>query len=202
MAQRNQQSPTRPTGLEKAEKWAVIAAAIMAVIGVVGSSCASYRASLLAERSLRISSRAWISIGGYELDHEPVDGEKIGVRVTVTNTGSTPAVDVITKTRLSVLDEPIEDDWHAAPAGTEAAVVFPGATSNSVAPTLDIPIGTTADYEKGDLHVWITGLITYKDVFGGSHYVQFCATHDASQEPELFSNCRTRPNTIDIDGER
>ena len=139
-------------------------------------------------QATRIEQRAWVGVAQWELDREPEDGAAIKVRTTLINQGASPATNVMTKARLSVLAAPIADDWDKVP-GTNQAALFPNSTAVGFDKSLTIPVGTAAAYREGRIRIWITGRITYLDAFGRPHWTNFCAYHTPEQNLQLFSLC-------------
>jgi hypothetical protein len=169
--------------LDRGEKWAVILATLVAIVGLTYTSCRDTRA-------IQIEQRAWIGVAQWELDREPEDGETITVRTTLINKGSSPAFSVVIKSRLSVLASPVSDDWEGVP-GQNSASLFPDASGNGFNKTITIEPGTAAAYRSKRLKIWITGRISYEDAFGRPHWTTFCASHNPEQNLQLFDLCET-----------
>lgn len=106
------------------------------------------------------------------------------------NKGQSPALNVVSKARLSILATPISDDWERVP-GRNAAPMFPEATGHGFNTTITITPGTAAAYRAGKLTVWVTGRISYLDAFGRPHWTNFCAYHTPDLNRQLFSLCDT-----------
>lgn len=172
--------------LEKAEKWATIIGAVVAIFGLWWL-IQSIRNDAEATR---IQQRAWVGVSQVELDREPVDGETIAVRVTVVNEGASPATDVISKSNLSILAAPPYDNWDLL-KDAPRSLILPDAAGAGVNKSLVVSPGTTAAYRAGHLRIWVTGRINYSDAFGKPHWTTFCFSHAPNQNLQLFSMCET-----------
>jgi hypothetical protein len=177
-------SKTSKFTLENVERLAVIGGSLIALFGLyflIESISASTKA-------VKIQQRAWVGISQLEMNSEPKDGESIVVTLTIINKGASPATNMEIKNRVSILKAPISDDWKTVPSVSHGTI-FPDAPGNATATKLFVIPGTEAPYLKGDLRVWVTGEITYSDVFGRPHWTRFCFSHDKTQNLLLFSGC-------------
>src|SRR6266853_3346189 len=176
-------------GGSKLEKWERVAVNVGTLVALIGLYFLNESISA-STKSLKIQQRAWLGISQAVLNHEPKDGEKVSVELSIVNKGISPAFDVSIKDRLSIFAKPIADDWKLVRHDTRGTI-FQDAPGLAVTRGLIVDPGTEAAYMKGDLKIWITGEIRYSDAFGRPHWTRFCFSHDRTQNLALFSNCET-----------
>lgn len=180
------------TRLERAGHWVTILGTFAAIGGLIYSFHRDTRVT-------QIEQRAWIGVSEWALDREPEDGSTITIRAILSNTGATPATNVITKSRLHVWDRPIFDEWDSVKADQSGSTILPDASGHGVNKTvrIDKP-GMAAAYKDNKVRVYFTGRINYNDVFGRPHWTTFCAYHTYGQDLKLFNVCPTG-NEMDLE---
>jgi hypothetical protein len=160
-------------------------------IGVAGLTCSIYFKQM---KQMRTDQRAWIVLDGAGNRQLQVidngNGEKtISTQMQFTNTGKTPAKDVVIGTLLVIVpngrDTPAE---YAGPgAGSEASLLYPNVSvpltvqllrndPNSVvgASPLYISNREYQDLMTGITYVAVKAEGTYGDIFGTKHWFHFC----------------------------
>jgi hypothetical protein len=143
----------------------------------------------LNERSLHIDQRAWIAINTrtYRIDEKTAS---FTVGLGLMNTGKSPARTVTPRIRVDVgpFDRP---DWSTVKPSTPF-VLFANTAGYEVPsePHPTPPDGRT---------IYTRALLTYIDVFGDSHWTEFCASHAIGTNPGAFSLCQT--DNTEGDGE-
>jgi hypothetical protein len=84
-------------------------------------------------REMKLDQRAWITVEGFKLDHEPTaPGDSVGIVIAVTNTGKTPALSVINAENLTIGPPPESQkpDWASKKFGSPS-MIFPNAVGRS-----------------------------------------------------------------------
>jgi hypothetical protein len=132
---------------------------------------------------MRIEQRAWIAI---EHGFEPIaENKPLRAIVNLKNTGKTPAKNV--DQRYSVQMVKSNESPNLNPVGGYtgfAALINPDTKAENKVPmfraTFDLlspPLLTKADVDdlnSGKAYVAIVGRITYIDIYGVSHWIDFC----------------------------
>lgn len=173
----------------------------ISVIGVVlaliltGFTGCQWRASVAA---LRTTERAWIYPNNYVLSAEPTPANPaVKVTLQITNSGRTPAVDVMQRADIKILG--VGDPYGLPPlGGARTGVIFPSPTGLSFDTTaLTATEQELTSYLNNDSYVLIvTARITYRDVFGIAHFTTVCVAHRHGQGRANFSLC---PEGNDVD---
>lgn len=152
----------------------------------------------LAKKSLdatienfRLEQRAWVGLTEIScVRHKEGDGttvivkeeKSIKCKAIVTNTGKTPARDMITRVYLNYMEVPNPNPKipEKAIMSTEptSQTLFPG---NSVLVTFPFPSDKVfakdqiESLKNGQNAIYLYGMIVYRDVFGETHFTKFCA---------------------------
>jgi hypothetical protein len=136
--------------------------------------------------SLRLDQRAWLNIKSIGIDR-PTPGNPVGIAVNMTNTGKTVARHVVFLTVLQETKGPI-GAFEIEGAPHKFAVAFPNANYSSIGTGKRLL--TKDDIEEiksGKQRIYIFGRITYDDVFGKSHFTQFCGIY--SYQVNAMDSC-------------
>lgn len=144
----------------------------------------SPRGTVVAPGHLDESKRAWMTVKSATLIQDFAVGKPLRAVIRVTNTGQTPALEVIVTgdivTRESIELVPFETEKlaHAPPS---VMVIAPGAigtveiTSKSKGQIGLIPSQAHIDaFLDGPYMLFVRGFITYKDVDGKTHKTIYC----------------------------
>jgi hypothetical protein len=137
----------------------------------------------------RLDQRANLSVVGFKLDKEPVEGGTIKIAALVANVGRTGALNTVNRTSIYMGPNMPAVDWDKIRAGNES-VLFPGAQGLSYdSGILAVPVGFAAAYEKRQIRIYFRTLLTYRDMFGDSHRVEVCAFHESGDDLGSFRYC-------------
>lgn len=204
--------------------WGVIKGALEVVvaIAVIGYTAISYenwlqqidatnfaaRQTELSRKGLNetrknfvINQRAWVGVWAQLMPRPPDTPTSVPVdavfwRVVWKNTGPTPALyaqvtpGVMYKQRDYVIDSDFSEknQRHLNPnwKGASHAVVLPNGTGNSPTWILRSP-------EPGK-HLFLSGTLTYDDIFRGSHTTTYCQIFDAATQTLEDCNIRNTMN--------
>ncbi len=144
----------------------------------------------------RRDQRAWITVLNFKLYREVADNERIKVKVSIMNTGKTPALHLNKLTGLLFAGAVPTVNLKGL-HGENSGIVFPGASGVSFdSGSFLVPTGMTAAYQAKNVRVYIRSLINYRDVFGLSHWTEVCAFHESGMDLTEFNFCGTG-NDID-----
>jgi len=130
----------------------------------------------LSEKSLRIDERAWISYGieTWQFGGIPPVDQPFIIRITLRNTGKTPARDVRTCPRVAAGSKSVTPNFKCE------KYVFSGTLFPQAGTFSDIIVTNKfakEDRDKildGSHIVWAYGRVTYRDVFDVPHWFTFC----------------------------
>jgi len=148
------------------------------------------RANELARRELMLANRAWVYVFDFEKITNPA-GEALGIQVLYRNTGRTPALGLratVGWTRKQALI-PVQDNQNAAgPKWT----LPPNGKANTI-PRL--PPEVVRRVLNGNHGGFVYGTLWYEDVFGDTHWSQFCG--EIGPRFEIFPACTIHQETSD-----
>lgn len=127
--------------------------------------------------SSQLDQRAWLTGEQLTLSTEIEDGEVFYVQFRIRNTGTTPALNYVSQTRMDLRpDEPTsgitevpEPRRNVVPPGTTTLLSrSPDWVPSTAAITL---------YRAGQFFLFIQIRISYDDIFGDSHWTTMCMRH-------------------------
>jgi len=155
----------------------------------------------VAAKTMHIDQRAWMNVvvGQAVLQ----DGSPIKMPLRIVNTGKTPAYNLHGVVVINLLKESEQPDFNFG-AGVHPRYSVDGGTAIPNSPTdfawpilpkfvpKDKPIipiiandAIKSGMQNGSLYIVVYARITYDDVFGISHWLQFCSyAHNAVGAPE------------------
>lgn len=132
-----------------------------------------------ADVLLNESDRAWLTVKGATLMPDFAVGKRLSVVIKITNTGQTPAQEVIVTgdvvSRESINQVEFTTDSLAGPAPSRM-VIAPGTTGTVVISHRE-PIPSQAHIDaflQGPYTVFARGFILYRDVRGKGHRTLYC----------------------------
>jgi hypothetical protein len=148
------------------------------------SAKAAESSAQLASQALRISERAYLSMVVTPAS-PPTAGEKIKVRVVISNSGRTPAFDVHVLTRGVYAPPPITGEearrmaFAAVPQGEASVMVLPpgqskDSPSESPSPLVQAGVDQLAA-GTAKIYVWVSA--SYNDVFKQPHDEEVCVVY-------------------------
>ena len=142
----------------------------------------------------RQDQRAWVHVDKHSLwSNGPVV-----VGLALSNTGKTPAFNVVSRMMVSVAPTPISP----MPASAEAAkpiVLHPAQPFTMLSADLSLNAEQAAAFNSGQTRIYVRTLICYDDASGVRHWVTTCASHTVRQPIENFDYCETG-NAAGTDG--
>jgi len=186
------------SGMSRAEFWTVFLNAAIA-IATLGGWFVAFKALRDTQEATRIDERAWFGLT--DPQHSPkVEGGKEQQlwSITFTNSGKTPARDVVLTSGSVVTNRPFASlGLPRALVGNptiRAGAVQPG--GRRVLPVM-VPALTdqaVAAINDGSATLYVFGVVKYADVFQATHETDFCLIYDVAAIS--FSPCETF-NTMD-----
>jgi len=166
---------------KQADKAETISSSLRDAVSDMDAANANARKALDATIvQAEISERAWLSVtvAPYPNVHFEV-GKPLDIRVTITNTGKTPALDVRSATYRTTINrrdspsltlpKPVYTDKDYAMGGT----VFPNSHTFGDLVYLLTPEDVRR-IDSMEVRIYVYGRIRYEDVFGSHHWVDFC----------------------------
>jgi hypothetical protein len=146
------------------------------LVAVAGYTLISYLQLIDTKKAFIVGERAWVAPVSTGLRSEPAKvGSGTIFVVPYTNTGKTLALHVrswINRTDIPHLQQITDSD----PIGTGGgyAILPPGSVDNTSTSGIPITESDVKGIKRGAIHVFIYGTISYDDIFGKSHWTQFC----------------------------
>lgn len=159
-----------------------------AIAASSAQSKAALDASIAASRN---DQRAWLAIVNVHLTTEPSAGTELNVIYEITNTGKTPAINVVGKSGVYLQPtEPASPDWSTITDGINRAVVFPNSTSaNMRAPLRGITQPSINEYTAHRSNLYVRIRFDYTDVFRKPHWLEVCMMHIFGEPLDRFQFC-------------
>jgi hypothetical protein len=156
-------------------------AAAIAADAATTAANAAITNNRIASESQRLDQRAWVIVDNYS--PTPLKaGEPFGIMVNFKNTGRTPARQMIGWTALDPLPRGKSPTFKQRRqilggtlppnGGSHHVTAFQNTEEKQVAPLTEASV---AAIMRGETVLWIYGGYTYSDVFGASHWMQYCA---------------------------
>lgn len=139
----------------------------------------------------RLDERAWVVASGFKLSEEPSLNKPFTTTVSVSNTGKTPALEVVPESSLYL--------WSGEPPGdippnlspVSKAIVAPGMGGLNFT-TAEFTLTSQAQidvYHGKTSNVYLKAIINYRDAFKGSHWTKVCAYHISGDPLESWKFC-------------
>ena len=143
----------------------------------------SEKALVAAVDNFHVDQRAWV---GQRDFREPTfsAGENFVVSLNFSNSGKTPATGLTTQMAVDPEPKGVRPNFEKLPAPLSRGVLQPNAIGwIDINPVTDSsgdgkPLGKTG-YDviyRGDMVIWVYGIIHYSDVFAFRHWTTFCYT--------------------------
>ncbi len=163
----------------------------------------------LIEQSMRLEARPWLRPHKFVLKQEPVDDGRthvVMVSYYMNNIGKTPAINVVNRAHLAVWGPPEypRPNWQELES-KYPTVLYPGDTiPYKLEATVTVESEFVKDYLAGRKHLYLRHLSCYKDIFGGTHWEEFCQFHYFGQRLGYFSACDTgnAVSTSEVEGQQ
>lgn len=147
------------------------------------------------DRTARSELRAYVGVLGTEFHWSDIPTVGVQYKISITNHGKTPAVNLNFSMSHRILPFPLpKADLLIPNADTDpvpSAVLHPGCTTHGLSSCDLEPTYDTADYDalaRGedrtgkDSRLYCFGRVEYTDAFGSRHWTDYCYY----QEPEAF----------------
>jgi hypothetical protein len=187
----NHNNKTGRRGTECRDRWRLGVEIVAVVIGVVGlyaliQTLSETRNQVnIAQRSLEVSTRAWMNISHGKLVSALVSDAPVKVGITLRNVGKTPAQDVTAN--LAVGPHP---KCECAPLGKIESFgsIGPGAKVTVTGDINPHPLATIESVEQGRLNISFCGEILYKDEFSQRRRTTFNLSYTPNEEKK-FTVC-------------
>ncbi len=168
---------------------------LLVVIGLPGA-IAAIVGVYYAREAAHQDQRAWVHVNKQALWGKG----PIVVGLDLSNTGKTPAFNLVSRVMVTVDQIPI----LPMPATVEPAkpiVMHPGQPLTLKSAPLSLNADQAAAFNAGQTRIYVRTLICYDDAFGTRHWVTTCASHGVTQLIDDFELCQTG-NQAGTDGLR
>ncbi len=143
----------------------------------------------------RLDERPWVLPTRFDLSAEPEEDKPITIRITVQNTGKTPALDQISRSIVLSWDvePPITNFGPPPPTVVSKGMIPPG--FNGLTFTTDplkLNSGQVAAYKTGPNKIYLHARIDYRDSFTATtpHWTTICVYHQFGKPLDEFSYCQ------------
>jgi hypothetical protein len=133
-----------------------------------------------AQRQLR----AYIIAKVDDVDVEQINGSEgeamVSVKIAIKNTGQTPAHDLRIVSKAELLRHPVKMPNFTLISGPDPSVSVLGAGEpiasecNTLFDGNAMMCAEESELSKKRIYIW--GTVTYRDVFGGDHWTNFCSS--------------------------
>jgi len=153
------------------------------------SAKAAEASASVATLSLHISERAYVDVDAGATS-TPKAGEKLGFRAYITNSGRTPALDVVARFRSGITpaSDTAEHAYSIAFGAsipvtyTSKGIISPGGKIQSIWQTDEPLTEAVVDaLTNNQLRLFVFADVTYKDEFRRSHETRFCGFYDPTK---------------------
>ena len=164
-------------------KWGTRSSIVISVFSVITSVVSLYILYLQLS-TMRIEQRAWITIETTGIQFE--QGKPLTAQIVVKNTGKTPAERVNSNFIVRTVKHDDSSDIKISGIlfNIFAGILNPNETFPVPAPMLkdkadlfNPPVLTHADVDEitsGKAYIMVLGRVEYFDVYGGSHWIDYC----------------------------
>lgn len=142
--------------------------------------------------ALRLDQRAWVSPSAFVMSAEPEPNKSIDVKISLVNSGKTPALKVIAMTHpRNWNQQPPEVDWSAAEKAAPRGVLAPGITGIVITTAPLMLSNGLVEYNTGTNSIYIQAKITYEDIFKRQHWTTICVLHHHGKPLNEFDSCES-----------
>jgi hypothetical protein len=145
----------------------------------------------ITRRMLEIGERPWVGMESIKMTSAFVANEPLTTAIVIRNTGSSPGINVVGKSRVAWGPGELPEDPPYGEGDSPGSVgtLFPG---NTVSHTLETTRGLSAQeieaIKGGRMFFYVFGFIEYDDIFGKRHKTRYCG-HYRPTKGQLFSIC-------------
>jgi hypothetical protein len=140
--------------------------------------------------SSHLDERPWIVGDGFAMSSEPQEGQMPTVKITMRNTGKTPALDLIPHSQASIWDHCASLDESKILPPKSIGVLAPGQTGMSFkADSLPYIEKSVNEYNAGLSRYCVRAKIHYTDVNGTEHWTTLCIYHTHGRPLAEFDYC-------------
>jgi hypothetical protein len=194
-----QESVTQTQTLIEQQKELVGHAAIQSLAAQTGAEATEGGVSV-ASNAVRLGERAWITSAGIQLAAEPGEDEPFTISIFVANTGKTPALELISQSRILITASPPRMNRFPEPNKIQSRTIL--APGTSVANFSPDPWTPRRDmfhaYRDGSQVLYVQARLQYRDIFQRPHWTTICAYHTYGAPLDKLTLCETG-NEIDRD---
>lgn len=161
----------------------------LAVVSVLSMLIAAYSAHLSdrslnqARDSFRIGQRPYVVVETIRLAELPNVDRPLAAEALIRNTGATPALNMQASQHLDVVSVPPTGVPHDFSPGS-GRLVLGSNLARAIRVVGERPL-TTEELQRvnsGKLRIYVTGTISYEDVFQRVHETEFCAFFDPGEK--------------------
>jgi hypothetical protein len=161
--------------------WASGIVGIGSLLGVIAALCIALHSNWIARDTAKRQLRAYLTLGDCSVA-VPQQEHFFDAKIFVTNSGQTPARNVIWHTTLEFRrpDDATPFVLRQLDTPPSKSIVGPdGSTHTHVRSRIPLSKRITDEIHAGTAIAWIFGTITYDDVFGERHSLSFRYFYDA-----------------------
>jgi len=150
----------------------------------------------------RLDQRPWVLFPTFTLSSEPEDGKEITVKITLENTGKSPALTVANQGILLMSSiEPSMTEFSSVNVidGSSRTVVPPGSGPTEITFTTTpwiVPKATIDAYKNKTWKLYIHAKASYSDAFGKQHWTTACSYHQSGWGMSQWRFC-SQGNDVD-----
>lgn len=130
-------------------------------------------------QNARLDQRAWVTATAFRLSEEPTLNKGVTVTVSITNTGKTPAIEMVNESTLYFWNGEPPDVIPPALTPLSKAILAPNILGYSFT-TEPLTLQSAAQmdaYTKKTSNIYVRALINYEDTFKRPHWTKVCAYH-------------------------
>ncbi len=132
------------------------------------------QSTISADHSMRVDQRAWIGLLDIKIVQFLSAGQDFVVRVSIKNTGKTPATDVIFHARLQAISKGAVPNYSYGDTGGSGMMLPQSIGTHEIGMGHPVPADTSRALARGERTMFLHGRIEYKDIFGDEHWTNWC----------------------------
>jgi hypothetical protein len=141
-----------------------------------------------SSKTFHLDQRPWIMGARFELSPEPEAGKPFTVRIYLTNTGKTTAINVTPQSRImSWHEEPPLATFPPLAKDVSRGILAPGTTQfNFQTLPLTLDDAQLIGYKFGTYKIYVHARISYTDIFEKHHWTSICVYHGFNKDEWAF----------------
>jgi hypothetical protein len=153
------------------------------------------KALVLARQSLGLEQRPWVVTANMQLSSEPDVGKKISIKVTLANTGRTPATSLVNQSQMLMGTQEPAMTRFIFPARVISRGIMaptnPGISSvlSFTTDEIELKEPQLTAYKMKQMKLYIHALIRYRDFTSNRYWTRICSYRTFGDPLDSFNYC-------------